>query len=538
MKFKTKKLIIILPSIIAILLVAGFVYAAVCDNTTAIAAPTNLTYIYQQDKTDPTIVYATLNWDIPDDFPVSDELDRPFPTEPISQAGFKIDCQFAGEAKPTTALIAPPTDTESEFHQGGAFQFPVKANTSGWCEVRSTNTAGELSDPTKVNITTDLPQITNIITNNNIISYQTKTATTSNIFYHTNNSLVTDEKSNMQTADYTPNTSIFMEEDASLAASHSLNLKSATSGKYYTFITATDKYGNTAMSNIFAVDAVIQPATLKGKVMDANGKPIAFASVALPSKGSDYTGVTFLDGTYIISNIPLTEGQSQESVSATASYSQEPTCPSQTLTPILQSGQTTTQDFQLNCRPEVLALGTITDQTTGQPIAGATVNIDKPTPTTITANSQGQFIIPCNPTSPCPTSGINFTLTASSSADFNSQSIMLNYAKYTITTNFALIPVSRSTTDNTPPAITKLTYQKQTYKMYFWWQAKDKEDASKKIKYSYKLDKGSWSAWDSNIIKDFDLSGLKSNPTTFAIKAKDSNNLESSVQELKIKKTW
>ena len=552
-KLRTKKLIFILPSILAILLIAGFVYAEVCDPTPKIPAPTNLTYLYQQDKADPTIVYTTLNWDIPDDFVVSDELDRPFPSEPLSQAGFKIDCQFAGETKPTTALIAPPTDTESEFHQGGAFQFPVKANTSGWCEVRSTNTAGELSNPTKVNINTDLPQITNIVIKNQNISYQTKTATTSNIFYHSSNSLITAEKTNLQTADYTPNTSISMEVDTALASSHSLDLKPATAGKYYTFITATDKYGNTTMSNIFSVDVVIQSAIIKGKVIDANGNTlltypdasgnIQGAQITITTKGKSVSSDS--SGLYQITDINLTSGVTQESVDVTASYTNpnyEP-CTSQTRAVTIKSGQTTSPvDFQFNCRFKI-AYGKIIDKETGLPIANATVTVDKPQPSTATSNAQGIFTIPCNPsTGGCPANSSSFTLTASEPTNHNSQSVIIAWGGWAVETNIGLTPKTTRSVTNLAPTITKLTYTKSSIVMTFYFRAQDKEDPANKIEYSFKIDNDSWSSWSVTPLADYmvtkSLSSLRQDPTIISVRAKDSAGLESTVQWLKIRKNW
>jgi len=179
--------------------------------------------------------------------------------------------------------------------------------------------------------------------------------------------------------------------------------------------------------------------TLAGVVTDGgSGAPIAGASISYSGTGPSgaVTGSTTTDATghYSVAGIAV----SSYSVSAQAGGYQ-----SQTATAVVGGGSTATQNFALTAQTSRLT-GTVTDATTSQPIAGATVSAGAASAAT---NSSGVYSI----------SGLapgTYTATATATG-YTSQSASVTVtAGSTTTQNFALTSTTGTISGTLTDALT------------------------------------------------------------------------------------
>ena len=216
-----------------------------------------------------------------------------------------------------------------------------------------------------------------------------------------------------------------------------------------TDVSATTCGGTTDDNNMFgegrlnayaAVNAAPRgpTGTLTGRVTDAGtGAGIAGATVTAtgPSQRSTTTAA---DGSYTLA---LAGGT--YTVTATHGLYNSGSASGVVIT----VGQTTTRNFALTRLPTGVLTGTVTDQSSGQPLAGATVTASGPASATVTTGSNGSYTM----TLPIGTYTVSASMTLYHTRTVTGVVIQANL---TTTRNFALLPafgsitgvVTRSTT--------------------------------------------------------------------------------------------
>ena len=167
------------------------------------------------------------------------------------------------------------------------------------------------------------------------------------------------------------------------------------------------------------VTVKLPPGNIAGTVTDAStGDPIEGANVT----ANGYSDITDANGHY---NITVDAG----TYNVTASANGYQTSSQTNIT--VDAGETTSVDFELTLLPGNIA-GTVTDASTGDPIAGATVTADGNSATT---DANGAYTI--NNVSPG-----DYTVTASAAKYVEQSKTVTVTAGTTTTLNFELIPMN------------------------------------------------------------------------------------------------